>query len=222
MTANEIENILIGLSGLYDDCRSLAYIVRDKKFFQPKIGDLRAFKKQVVELKKKLISDKNEDGANLMLSCECFLDALIAEITMWLQLKNEDPNSAWNSLVTAQQNVLASIHAHKLSEVDQADYFQKLNTIEKMIFPPQSFMSTGMIIENTKCSICKDDYDNCEHISGKAYMGEFCSQVVTKIKEMKEISIVDEPFDKRCRVDKYKEDGHWYDKMTGNIVKDEK
>lgn len=215
------ENNLIGTSGLFDDCSRLSYITPDKRLFQSKLSDLRSLKKQVEEDKKIEISENSEEDANILLSCECLLDALIYELTMWLQLKNDDPNSAWASLVNAQQMIMSSAHASNLEGVDHGKYLNKLEIIEKVAFPPQTFMSTGMVIEETKCSICDEDYENCDHIMGKAYMGKFCSQVVTKIKEMKEISIVNEPFDKRCRVTRMKEGDHWIDTMTGRIVKED-
>jgi hypothetical protein len=41
-------------------------------------------------------------------------------------------------------------------------------------------ISIGAIIEESECSICGDDPDNCIHISGREYDGERCATVVMK------------------------------------------
>jgi len=154
-----------------------------------------------------------------MLSCECLADALICELEMCMQLKKEDPNAAWNSLVTAQNYVLSSINAAEIPEIEQVQYYKKLEKIEKTIFPPQLYLSTGMVIGETKCSLCDDDYEKCDHISGQSYMGQFCSQVVHDFRKMNEISIVKRPFDKRCRVESTGEGGTSIDTMTWKSIK---
>ena len=63
------------------------------------------WKKEINQTKVKCIRNEDEENANLMLSCECFVDALILELEMWVQLKKDEPNTAWNSLVTAQNMI---------------------------------------------------------------------------------------------------------------------
>jgi hypothetical protein len=79
-------------------------------------------------------------------------------------------------------------------------------------------MSTGLIIEHTDCSICGEIYDECDHVAGRAYMGRICSQVVRGIREVTEVSIVEHPADKRCRVFNFTDNGIKRDLMTWRIM----
>jgi hypothetical protein len=64
--------------------------------------------RSTVQLKETTIKEKNEDSANTLLAIECFCQALRSEMLMWLALKKEDPNKAWNYLIEAQYWVKAS------------------------------------------------------------------------------------------------------------------
>src|SRR5215216_1029710 len=64
----------------------------------------------------------------------------------------------------------------------------------------QMFMSAGVVIKSSKCSICDALYEDCEHIKGKVYMGRFCGRMITDVAEIKEVSVVEDPADKRARV----------------------
>jgi len=213
------EDIVNSLFGMFGDSQRLGYITRDIQFFPPALKDLKLLKKELLKTKTECIKEENENDANLMLSCECLVDAIICQLDMWVQLKKEDPNAAWISLVTAQNHILSSISAADIPDIDQVMYYKKLELVEKTVFPPQAYMSTGMEIEGTKCSLCNDDYAKCDHISGQPYMGQFCCQVVHKIKKFNEVSIVDHPFDKTCRVTSTKEGGQSIDIMSGRTLK---
>jgi len=73
--------------------------------------------------------------------------------------------------------------------------------IEKIIFPPQIFVSAGMIVENQKCSICHKEYSDadCDHIKGKIYMGKICKFIIEKA-TLEHIAMVTNPAYKTCRV----------------------
>ena len=113
------EDIVNSLFGMFGNSQTLGYITRDIQFFPPAIKDLRNLKKEIEKTKAECIKEENENNANLMLSCECLVDAVICELEMWMQLKKEDPNAAWISLVTkifalkqVDQGITHRPHAH--------------------------------------------------------------------------------------------------------------
>lgn len=53
-------------------------------------------------------------------------------------------------------------------------------------------MSVGMIIRESRCSICDLDPDDCEHIAGRSYDGEDCIRVITRA-DIEEVSLVGRP-----------------------------
>ncbi len=77
---------------------------------------------------------------------------------------------------------------------------RKLERIEKLIFPPQTFLSTGLLVGSQECSICNEEYENCNHIKGKPYMGELCRCIIKDIIELNHLAIVKNPADKGCRI----------------------
>ena len=173
---------------------------------------------KIAEEKAHAVKDKNEDYANMLLGCECVAAALVAELKMWILLKQEEPDAAWDQLVSAQDASRAAARAHDgFSHL--AFHYQRLEVIEQLIFPPQVFTSTGLITKRQECSICGYEYEDCAHLVGRPYMGQFCSIVIRKA-ELKEASIVENPADKRCRVMDFSVEGGKRNRMTWRVERD--
>jgi hypothetical protein len=157
----------------------------------------------------------NEDYANLLLACECAVEGLVAELRMWLLLKQDQPDKAWDHLVTAQNALASALKAHDgFTEID--NNLRRLDAIERIIFPPQVFFSSGMIVDKQICSICSSDYEDCEHVKGRPYMGKFC-MVRLIASKVDHVAMVHNPADKRCRVEKFSEEGGYRNRMTWAI-----
>ena len=142
---------------------------------------------------------------NLLLGLECVTGAIASELRMYLALKAEDPDGAWDSLIVAQKALAAA------SRVDEGFQhcrmrLERLRVFEQVVFPLQVFMSAGTIVHELKCSICGANYDQCPHLVGLPYMGQLCSTIVTRA-DLDHISIVDEPADKRCRITTFTSEG---------------
>ena len=173
---------------------------------------------EIAEEKARAVKDKNEDYANMLLGCECVAAALIAELKMWILLKQEEPDAAWDQLVSAQNASSAAARVHDgFSHL--AIYHQRLEAIEQLVFPSQVFLSVGIIVKRLECSICGYEYEDCEHLIGKPYMGQFCSVIIHKA-ELEEVSIVEKPADKRCRIQHFSTEGGSRNRMTWRIEKD--
>lgn len=87
--------------------------------------------------------------------------------------------------------------------------------VEKFVFPPQTFNSPGLYVETFLCSICGEDYSECEHIAGEPYWGFFCQRVVDNIVGTREVSIVENPEDKKARMTEHiTDDGMIRDQLT--------
>jgi len=141
---------------------------------------------------------ENEDTASRFLSAQCACEAFAGELRMLVQLKLGDADAAWNLLVQAQRDVAAAVRAHPVGEQFEG-LADELHAYERLLFPKQIFMSTGWLIMTSHCSICSSPYGECEHIGGRAYMGQFCARVITEA-QPQEVSIVETPEDKQCRV----------------------
>ncbi len=53
-------------------------------------------------------------------------------------------------------------------------------------------MSPAILIKQSHCSICEQDPDDCEHITGRKYDGQACHRVITEA-EVLEVSLVGRP-----------------------------
>jgi hypothetical protein len=87
--------------------QSLTYIfpTRDSGLQKEAIQHLETLLVHNAVVKVAAVNDGNEDFANLCLGIEAVAAALRAEISMWLLLKQDRPEAAWEELVTAQNGI---------------------------------------------------------------------------------------------------------------------
>ena len=216
----EVELFLKEYNELIKECQKFCFICRAKEFQQDAINKLTTTKHKAIDLKEKMIELEDENYANIMLSLENLIDAVINELEMWIKLKEDNPNEAWDFLIDAQYAIRNALHAHSMAlKLNGEGYSNKLHLLEKLLFPPQMFCSMGSIIEYEECSICGNEYGECEHIVGKAYMGKICVRIITKIREIKEVSIVEVPGNKRARTYRITDNGITRDFMTWRVIK---
>ena len=197
------------------DAEVLLWITRDSDCQRECMHTISAFRTQAANLKAEAVEAKDESVANLLLGYECVFNALSAEVNMYLLLKSGDPDSAWNSLVTAQMSIADALRSHSAFS-HLTHKLKHLDAIEYVVFPPQVFMSSGMIVKCQNCSICGKEYEDCDHLIGKPYLGEICSVVVQDCK-FEHVAIVDDPADKRCRVQSFSTDKGRRNRMTWRI-----
>lgn len=204
---------------LFNDCvegkANLSYIVRDGGLQRDALAELPALAAKVEDWKKRAISERDENYANLFLGCECVIEALSAELNMWLQLKDGQPDGAWNSLVVAQMATRDAIRAHKGFSHLEARATRLVN-IEHVIFPHQVFLSAGLIVRHQECSICNAEYEDCSHLVGMPYMGEFCRCILRDI-VADHVAMVKEPANKQCRIVYFNAEGGKRNRMTWRV-----
>lgn len=201
-------------------CENLASIARTSNLQKDAIQSLMELREEILKLKEAAILETDEDNANAYLALECAASSLMSYIQMWVLLKESDPDTAWNKMIDAQTGAIAAIRAHKAGAHLEM-FSSRLHEIERLIFPSQVFASTGLIVKEEECSICGDSYDDCDHVSGNAYMGIFC-HIIAKDFDLKEISLVNEPADKRCRITHFDDSEGRRNRMTWEIEPDEK
>jgi hypothetical protein len=195
-----------------EECANFRYITRDSGLQEEARAKLQDLHAQIEAEKESARTSADEDYANLLLGCECAADALISEISMWLLLKEGRPDQAWDALVAAQSNLSSAMRAHEgFARVD--DNIRRLDAIERLIFPAQVFLSSGMIVKNQICSICGKEYEDCEHVKGRPYMGKFCTLTLIP-SAVDHVAIVDKPANRRCRILKFSADGGYRNRMT--------
>jgi len=184
------------------------YYVRGIELQKEAISKLIKLKDEIDLDKKKYISEKDEFMANSMLSFEFLIQVHIDLLDMIVFLKNDDPEKAWNSLIMAESNIhWATAAAKGIFKINMDVLLNLTDFYENYIFPPQTYNSIEAIYTTSKCSICKNEYGECDHIKGRVYMGEMCYEVMTGLKEFTGLSLVDEPASKHHRITHFSDDG---------------
>lgn len=195
----DVDEFLLEFNETVDDCRRYCLITRSKELQKQACAKLDELQTLTTATKTMAQKQNLEDEANALLSCQCAIEALKAELQMWIALKDDDPNRAWDLMIMAQVAACAAIRAHPIASHLES-FVRRLQHLELCLFPRQTYMSAGVIIKRSECTLCRVEYEDCPHIAGKAYMGEFCVIQHMELKTLKEVSIVDDPENKRCRV----------------------
>ena len=217
----KVQKFKIEFSETANDLQKFCFMTRAKELQSEACAELETLKEKASRIKQEVISCKDEDAANAMLSFEEMITALLSELRMWIALKDDNADSAWSFLVSAQYAARTAMQAHAVAN-HLDGYVNHLYILEQVLFPPLAFFSPELIIEQSKCSICEQEYGECEHIVGKAYMGEICTRIIEKIKEVKEFSLVSEPANKRARITRITDEvGILRDVMTWRAVPEE-
>ncbi len=198
------------------ECQRFSYMTRAKEIQAEAKNTLSYLYDEAHNLKLKLIEEKDEDAANAILSFEQIIAALRDELDMWISLKDDDPGTAWNFLVSAGVSAHTALKVHPVG-YHLTDYIKHLYVLEHTLFPPQVFFSVGIIVEEAKCSICGQEYGECDHIKGRAYMGEECVRNIKRAR-MVESSVVERPANKRCRIIAISDEGVMRDFLTWRVV----
>ena len=189
-------NFIVEFNDLVKKSQILLSIDRDSKLQQEACENLGSVLPKIAQEKKKAIENNDEDYANRLLGCECVANSLLNELQMWLMLKQEEPEKAWNHLCNAQMEAVHAGRAHdSFQHLEQHNH--RLEEIEQTEFPSRVFVSPGIIVHKQECSICSEDYDECEHLAGIPYMGEFCC-IIARDATYDHWAIVKNPADKRA------------------------
>lgn len=198
---------------LFEDIGKFACYTRGIEFQKQSIEKLNAFN---IEIKKQLnnaILNNDNDLANAFASFELVVDAMKFEFEMWINLKEENYDNAWDSLIDAEYSAILAMQAHNING-HLSQYINRLNLLEKTLFPPQLFFSDRSVISKSKCSICEKSMEDCEHLKGKFYMGKHCYEIIEDLEKLIAFDIVKEPANKKCRAKTMSENNKTIDLMT--------
>lgn len=208
-----VEGYIKELDDILAECSNYIFFVRATELQLRTVNLLTQSLKQINEVKEHFISQQQESISNTLFTYELYFESVLFQINMVLELKNNEPSKAWEYLVKSQVSAQAALRIGFRNEEILMQHSQKLLMDEKTYFPPQLFVSAGFMIHGSKCSICQDEYELCNHIRGMAYMGEMCSEILNHA-ELVEVSVVENPADKMCRATTVTIDGKLYDAFS--------
>ncbi|WP_138993958.1 hypothetical protein [Larkinella sp. C7] len=196
----------------------MAFFTRDINLQKGNIASLLELIEYVEEFKQESIQIENEEKANFLLCLQLYARAIMTELEMLVSLKEDNISEAWDYLVSAQNIVSSTVRNYPFPTDGFCDhlseYSARFHQYEKLLFPQIWFLSRGSIVNETKCSICEQSYSICDHLKGYAYMGKLCCEITEKVVKLEEISFVENPKDKRCRMTHFSSQGNKYDVLT--------
>lgn len=198
MAKAELQGILEAYSDLVKDFDPLLFLAREKQLQIDVIPPLESLIERMDIERLTAASNSDEEVANILLGLRSLAKAVVAELQCYILLKSGEPNKAWDRLIDAESGIAAAMRAHTSFEyLDRKG--ARLRDLEGMLFPPQIFLSAGLIVKRQVCSICQDDYENCEHIATKPYCGQFCNIILKEVTP-DHVAIVEEPANRHCRI----------------------
>jgi hypothetical protein len=181
------------------------------EFQREHIDKLTSLHERLKKLRYYAIGQADEPYANAAFRAQMVVSGTKNFLEMWVLLKEDRPAEAWDKLADAQADF--EIAQRILFDPVTDDLLLHLLSVEKAVFPPQTFFSTAFTYPEAFCSICGQRYGDCDHIKGRIYMGQICRRKIPR-SEVREVSIVLNPEDKRCRIAEYAENGKVYCTLT--------
>jgi hypothetical protein len=196
---------------------TLAFLPRGIELQREAAQSVGALETKLEALLDQMASSMRNEEANQAVSLQLLSRALRNELLMWISVKEGNWDAAWSNLIEAEESVENAIRANKISlALNAVNYAKKLEALETIVFPPQTFNSMSYTVTSLTCSICGQDYEECEHVEGRAYFGKLCSFSGRNL-QINEVSVVDKPDNKRSRVTHFSEGKGFRDKMTWQI-----
>jgi hypothetical protein len=202
-----------------DEAQTMTFMPRAIELQRGAVERVDEFIEVLAAHRASAIAAADEESANAMLATELSLRTVREELGMWITLKENRPEDAWNHLISAQDLCASALTIRAqigMPSQGLQNLEEKLLVIERVVFPPQVFMSVGGRAKYRECSICHSDYEECGHVKGRAYMGETCHVILAEC-ELEEVSLVDDPADKRCRVTHFSNQGQSRNRMTWRL-----
>ncbi len=176
-----------------------AYISIGMEIQKDAIETIINYRKELNEPKAEFVKRNEEYGAKLVYCIDSSLLAVQYELQMLVNIKEDNMGEAWGNLVNAQV-IYGTVLRNWPPEFQvPSGYVERLESYEKLLFPNLYFQSVGGLIKKAYCSICRECFNNCDHIKGRLYMGELCRREITEM-DLDEVSFVENPANKHCRV----------------------
>jgi hypothetical protein len=169
----------------------------------------------------KLSAHQQQDDvpAKMFLGMEAHARAIEAEAKMWRNLRRGQAHDAWCNFADAEE-WFALAHRTPYADFLFGDSTRRYKSIEELVFPHMMFVSSGFDHGAGKCTICDHKFSSCDHIKGRIYLGQVCSEYGMTEMRADHVAIVEHPQDRRCYIRTYtNEDGNTVDRITGAVTR---
>src|ERR1043166_3083876 len=103
--SERLSHVSESFNELMHEAQVLMFMTRDSDLQRDVVARLSDMLVTLGKWKQEAVRQRNEDCANFILGMECLAKALQNELTMWLSLKEESAERAWENLIAAQTEI---------------------------------------------------------------------------------------------------------------------
>jgi hypothetical protein len=155
------------------------------------------------DLQKLAIKSNNESLANSKYLCKEYLRLFCLLSKYFRSLDEKQYRRSWDYLQDCLDTAYWIGQSTPTGTRYEIPILIDLLTAFESLYPFKMFGSAEMIISKSECSICGQPFQslNCPHIKGHLYWGEVALEIVTEIRELQAVSLVEHPLDKRCVIE---------------------
>jgi hypothetical protein len=219
MEATKVNDLIALFNEHANEAACLIFLARDRGLQEASRARMLEVEQTINAARLEAASEGDERAANFLLGLQCAARGLASELQVYLLLKKEEPEAAWDALIDTQDALAGALRAGPdFGHLEKSA--RRARELEGYLFPPQMFLSAGMIVRKQVCTICGQDYSECDHIAGMPYCGEFCAVRLTEV-EADHVAIVEEPANRRCRITSFSVPGGTRNRMTWVVSSDE-
>lgn len=206
ITFEEIDSLFVNL--VQDSILEMQFTTAEK-IISERINVLRSNIDLYRSFKFIAIKNNLEVQANSLLHMQCTLQSIHSVFLTFTLIRQNLNLKAWISLIDAYEYLDIAIkakeivHTHIGVPIDDSngvfEIRRRILNIEKGLFPSHKVYNSSALIETLgKCSICKNNFPDCEHIEGNIYSGLYCQRIEKEILDVDHIAMVENPKDRRC------------------------
>ncbi|EMS84716.1 hypothetical protein [Leptospira noguchii] len=183
---------------IIDESRKYLPFSRDIEFQKESLKKLREQISWIKSAKAIYAGALDETNANNYLYLQSCAYALISMLEVVIFTKEKSYHSAWDSIINAEEYIALGLRV-----APEPEFLEELSRhrqmMEKVFLPDIPFYnSMGAYMKGGKCSICRSNYGNCEHIDGLIYYGSMCKIIDITDLKINHSAIVTNPRDRRC------------------------
>lgn len=167
---------------------------------------------------------QHHDQCNHWFGEQCLFHAVAHLVETWIDIKKEKFDRAWIHKIDAEDYLKICRTSFGASQIEASnemlgyvtDAIDLVCRLDRSVFPPLEFGSSGFTYSLAHCSICGEDIASCEHVEGRVYWGKQCTMVRVQDMEFNHFARVENPKDRRSFfVTTESPEGICYHAMTG-------
>ena len=156
MTPQAAEHLNQRVLAAVNEAISLSYYSCDLSRQKSQVAELQRFEADLDMLRHHFIKIRHERNAGEVLRSLLLLEGTTHYLLVWINLKEDKPKDAWNSISEAQRSMRTAQTIRFDSEVKRV--LGRFVETEALLFPPQKFLSPGLTYERSFCTICGKTY----------------------------------------------------------------